>query len=133
MLKRRRAWHAIPYERKFLVDKHTGKVIAFPAWLPAHASVDLLEINKILHLQFFQTYSHICKQASIRDLHSTILSTGISKSLLYYGVRSPSIVRLASKVDLRNLPRPFGNLYTRDGLVQNLDSAPIIYGSFQVG
>ena len=73
----------------------------------------LLEINKILHLRFFQTYSHICKQASIRHLHSTILSIGFSKSLLYYGVLSPSIVRLVSKVDLRNLPRPFGNLYTR--------------------
>lgn len=66
----------------------------------------LLEINKILHLRFFSD-TCICKQASIRQLHGTILS------IVYYGVLSPSIVRLVSKVDLRNLPRPFGNLYTR--------------------
>ena len=102
MLKRRWAWHAIV---SFWLINTLERSLPFQA--------GLLEINKILHLQFFQTYSHICKQESIRDGHSTILSIGFSKSLLYYGVRSPSIVRLASEVDLRNLPRPFGNLYTR--------------------
>ena len=56
---------------------------------------------------------HIRTSASRQVSGIFIVQSCQQGSLLYFGVRSPSIVRLASKVDLRNLPRPFGNLYTR--------------------